>query len=313
MLKAAEVIRDLPLIQPALADEHPLLKWKRDVEAKRLPDEESHEGWDRPAARAMLDVALAHQDDLYCHVLALNILCWSPSPDCIDEGFRENYIADAFPRICALAERADEPIVAYWLAGAALNHAHLARPPYQAELQMLAWRMGIGLNAQAAPAASYYMHQLAMVHAPSVALARYTMPAQLELIEHLRTVAPGVGVPVLVGAEAHYHSALAVADADNGQRQGVLFRYHETHRCVSSLVAATGGELIEPDEVGLTWTLDDLADPLRVVADALLLVGMRDDALAALKAAARISPYEGDQDDLDLLTRLVASRERWSV
>jgi hypothetical protein len=315
MLKAADVLRDLDFVEPALVDGHPLLNWKREVDEGLFPDERSHSGWDRPAARAMLDVAIKHRDDPYCHVLALNILCWSPSPDCIDERFRERYLADAFSRICALADSANEPIIAYWLAGAALNHAHLANPAYQAELQVLAWRLGLEMNTHVAPATTYYMDRFSREHAPSVALARYTVPTQLELIEHLRAVAPGIGVPVLASAEALCHSALAVADADNGQRQGVLLRYHETRRCVSNLIADVGGELVEPDgpdEMGLTWTLDELADPLRIVADALLLVGMRDDALAALAAAAQISPYDGDQEDLAVLGRLLGSANAWS-
>jgi hypothetical protein len=309
MLRDFEVAEGLRLVEGNIPQDHPLLSWRSRFLEGGFSVDEGEE--DRDAAmRPMVQVALDNQGDPYCHALALNILSNRWDSDLIDEDYRTEYLNDAFGRICDLAEIATEPILEYWIAGAARGLLRDLRQGFSAELEILTWRLGHRLQEPIELPLEFYITELFGAELITGPLAGYRSPIELSLARHLRFLAPADCEPMFVAVEMRCESASALLAAWQGRRQGVLFHRSTIARCLHELDEKFPGILAEQvapweDMFGCVWHQFYLATPLQTLADALLLVKMPREALKTLREASRIDPHEGDLSELELLGRVL--------
>lgn len=312
MLPTEEVARGIGEVADLLPKDHPLLQWKRGLEAGAWFREGDESG--RLASEAMLEAALQDAADQYCQALALSILCDWLSSNFLDEDVRCSHLKDAYRRISDLADAAQEPILEYWIADAAHSYAEGLKPAFSAEMQMLICRLGRRLRDPLELPLRFYTTTLFKSEEGPLATSAYCAPARMSLVRHLRSLVPAEWSPFLALVEMRCESTLALRDADDGRLQGVIFHASELWEILSTFEERYPGvwtsEAPPFEEVlGYSWFPDWFSAPFEALADAYLLVGMSSEALDALSKAHEIDPYQGSVDDLELLRRVLASAE----
>lgn len=317
MLKAAEVADDLDGLTSTLGPDHPLVAWKRDFERGVYPPPDD-EGWDEPASRAMLAVALNNLEDPYCLALALNIICWTPSP--LDDDLLEAHRPGAVDELTRLSADCYEPILGYWIAGAALALTNELAPAYAAEMQMLAWRLGRRLESASFRVAGFYVDQLLKAEGHSVPLAGYLAPARRDLAQHLHLFDVAEFDLSLRLVELECASELALDAANDGRALGVVY-HAETATQMAQKIASIATELENADTSDDTddtdtsdsdgseamWMRERAGTLTRTVADTYLIVNRPAKALETLELAHRIHDYDGSREDLALIVRVLQS------
>jgi hypothetical protein len=314
MLKAAEVADDLDGLTSTLGPDHPLVAWKRDFERGVYPPPDD-EGWDEPASRAMLAVALDNLEDPYCLALALNIICWTPSP--LDDDLLEAHRPGAVDQLTRLSAECYEPILGYWIAGAALALTNQLAPAYAAEMQMLAWRLGRRLENASFGVVDFYVDQLLKAEDHSVPLAGYLASARRDLAQHLRLfdVAEFDLRLRIVGLECA--SELALDAANDGRALGVVYHAEsatQTAQEITSIATelenadtSDGTAASDSDGTEAVWIRERAGTLTRTVADTYLIANRPAKALETLELACRIHAYDGSREDLALIARVLQS------
>jgi hypothetical protein len=314
MLKAAEVADDLDGLTSTLGPDHPLVAWKRDVERGVYPPPDD-EGWDEPASRAMLAVALDNLEDPYCLALALNIICWTPSP--LDDDLLEAHRPGAVDQLTRLSAECYEPILGYWISGAALALTNQLAPAYAAEMQMLAWRLGRRLENASFGVVGFYVDQLLKAEGHSVPLAGYLASARRDLAQHLRLFDVAEFDLRLRIVELECASELALDAANDGRALGVVY-HAETATQTAQEITSIATELEKADSSDDTgasdsdgteamWIRERAGALTRAVADSYLIANRPAKALETLELACRIHNYEGSPEELALIARVLQS------
>lgn len=312
MLAVKDVIESLALISPALSEEHPLMAWVVKVTEGNFFSTTEWE-WDEPTATAVLAIALENPEDKYSQVLALNMLIGLSESDFIDEDTRENHLKGSFKTLSDLANTVREPIIEYWIADTALSRQYRLRPPYAAELRMLAWRLGRRVDIAEPLLFEFYATRL--LHNQSdaaIPLMEYEVSAKISLVNRLRTLFESGNEPVLTAIEMGCAADQAIYCADQGRREGVLYNRERVIEFLTSLRNEYPTFLSSGENPGLQdqfeYTPDVISkiqSSIAVVADALTLIQLPKSALELLNLAIKISPYEGSLNDLSLLHQLV--------
>jgi hypothetical protein len=318
MLNEHDVLDSLMLMDPLLPGEHPLVTWAVQYieEWQRTRAEPRDESADRGPEdlRPLLDVALSDAGDPYCRAFALSLLCSTSGDVFLEDPAARAIRRRAYDDIGELADASDEPILAFWLADAALGLAEQVKPPYAAELEVFAWRMGCRLREPFPVAMQFYVYELFTKDHDTIKHVSYTVPARLALVRHLRALQPGTFEQVYNTIEARCAAASAIFDAEQGRRQGVLLHARVVTQCYAIFIRQFARTLETgegpPEDVlhHFVWYPSWLADPLRTVADAFLLVGMPNRALESLAKASELDPYDGVASDVALIRKVMRRR-----
>jgi hypothetical protein len=266
----------------------------------------------------LVEALLEDSDDLHCEALILALVLSTFGSKHVDEETFRTLKGSAYGRLLELCSIADDGVLRCWIAAASQSLVTDLKPEYAAELQLRVLRLCEAVASPNDYELATLIHCLRDVYAPSPSLMRYLVPPRMAVVDRFRQVLTAEASPLLDLVEIECIAWMALADADDGRRQGVLFhesRLREAVRIFDQTYPTflESHDSMAPDDqtgpggfLGFGWDADDVALPIRHTADALLLVGDTEGAIVLLAHASRVRPYAGSDDDVALLRQVIA-------
>jgi hypothetical protein len=304
MLSDSEIMLHLEMIRPQLAADHPLMVWRSAFDSETLEiDSEQEEV--QLVARSITRYAIQERGEPYSDALALIMFSYSPTLDGLDEDLRQSYLEGSFERLVELGDMAMEPVLALWVADAALTRARGLRAGYAGEMQMLACRMGCRLSEPMPSIVMAFVTRFLYLESQALSVDNYVASGVLGFVNHLRALTSGEYEAMLVGLECQSIATKALFDADQGRREGVKYYADTLKAKVAVFVDSVSSDTaVDELELDVPWDPSDLAGGLGILADAQLLADMPSSALETLEIALEMDPYDGAAQDLEVLRRV---------